>query len=234
MGRFMNPDPIMLMRARLIDPQQWNMYAYARNNPLRFKDDNGEWSTEVHNEIIVDVFSSILSAPDLVILEQASHDVDQDQSMSGSYKHGMRAPWQTPEEANEEGDAFIDTKLNEAVSHQLDWDDLPGTEGTYSGLALYSFGEALHTVTDRESPWHDNDSVAWWGIASPTSLGHFIAETHFGPSQEGSISMAEYQAKVLWSRYQAMLAAARKRKAKAKKKEPHPDPEKKEPGKSLS
>ena len=41
MGRFMTPDPIHIMKQKLIDPQQWNMYAYVRNNPLRFTDPTG-------------------------------------------------------------------------------------------------------------------------------------------------------------------------------------------------
>jgi RHS repeat-associated protein len=41
LGRFQTPDPIHIMKQRLIDPQQWNMYAYARNNPLRFTDPTG-------------------------------------------------------------------------------------------------------------------------------------------------------------------------------------------------
>jgi hypothetical protein len=34
MGRFMSPDPSGLLAANPADPQSWNMYAYARNNPL--------------------------------------------------------------------------------------------------------------------------------------------------------------------------------------------------------
>jgi hypothetical protein len=45
MGRFMRPDPIMFSKQKVVDPQQWNMYAYARNNPLRFLDPNGKYVT---------------------------------------------------------------------------------------------------------------------------------------------------------------------------------------------
>jgi len=41
-GRFTSPDPVMSAPERLRDPQQFNRYAYARNNPLRFLDPTGE------------------------------------------------------------------------------------------------------------------------------------------------------------------------------------------------
>lgn len=40
-GRFTSPDPIHIMPQKLLDPQQWNMYAYVRNNPLRLIDPTG-------------------------------------------------------------------------------------------------------------------------------------------------------------------------------------------------
>jgi RHS repeat-associated protein len=43
MGRFMTPDPIHIMKQKFLDPQQWNMYAYVRNNPLRFVDPTGKY-----------------------------------------------------------------------------------------------------------------------------------------------------------------------------------------------
>jgi RHS repeat-associated protein len=39
-GRFTTPDPLMAS-ARASDPQSWNRYAYARNNPLRYVDPDG-------------------------------------------------------------------------------------------------------------------------------------------------------------------------------------------------
>lgn len=40
LGRFMTPDPLMAS-AKVWNPQTWNRYAYALNNPLRFIDPTG-------------------------------------------------------------------------------------------------------------------------------------------------------------------------------------------------
>jgi hypothetical protein len=44
MGRFMSPDAFY-KDSHVADPQSWNLYAYARNNPLRYVDPNGENAT---------------------------------------------------------------------------------------------------------------------------------------------------------------------------------------------
>ena len=41
-GRFTSPDPVKVTPDRLRDPQQFNLYAYARNNPLRYIDPSGQ------------------------------------------------------------------------------------------------------------------------------------------------------------------------------------------------
>lgn len=40
-GRFTSPDPVFANVHRLFDPQQWNLYAYVRNNPLSLTDPTG-------------------------------------------------------------------------------------------------------------------------------------------------------------------------------------------------
>jgi len=41
LGRFMSPDPITVTPGRMADPQQLNLYAYVKNNPLAFIDPTG-------------------------------------------------------------------------------------------------------------------------------------------------------------------------------------------------
>jgi RHS repeat-associated protein len=41
-GRFTSVDPIMMEKRRLGDPQEINLYAYTRNNPLKYVDPTGE------------------------------------------------------------------------------------------------------------------------------------------------------------------------------------------------
>ncbi len=37
-------DPILIMPQKLIDPQQWNLYSYVRNNPLNLTDPTGMYT----------------------------------------------------------------------------------------------------------------------------------------------------------------------------------------------
>ncbi|PYS98626.1 MAG: hypothetical protein DMF63_15225 [Acidobacteria bacterium] len=41
-GRFSSPDPSLIKKDRLIDPQRLNRYVYVRDNPLKYKDVTGE------------------------------------------------------------------------------------------------------------------------------------------------------------------------------------------------
>jgi RHS repeat-associated protein len=46
-GRFTSPDPTFLNALRVVNPQRWNLYSYALDNPLRYVDPDGEESMAV-------------------------------------------------------------------------------------------------------------------------------------------------------------------------------------------
>jgi RHS repeat-associated protein len=48
-GRWLSPDPAGVKAVRLDDPQTWNMYAYARNNPTTMSDPSGLSAITVSN-----------------------------------------------------------------------------------------------------------------------------------------------------------------------------------------
>ena len=52
-GRFMGVDPIFLKKERLSDPQRLNLYAYVRNDPLKYIDPTGEDLTITVTNIVV-------------------------------------------------------------------------------------------------------------------------------------------------------------------------------------
>jgi RHS repeat-associated protein len=52
-GRFISVDPVIMEKRRLADPQALNLYVYARNNPLRFIDPDGEKFKGIDNQEVI-------------------------------------------------------------------------------------------------------------------------------------------------------------------------------------
>jgi len=237
-GRFMSPDPTILS-VTLSDPRTWNRYTYVLNNPTSSIDTNGKWTKSEHERIIDDVFG-FMSEGDINLLKQASAEVDQDQSKEGARKHAMSTPGQSALDASQAAGEWIDENLNNAVQAQLAWENQPSDmndqrprEMENAPDALKFFGYALHTVTDMWSPEHIGFQE-WDGFGDgqfDMSLGYFPsyndvkAVTHvrrevYSSNAPGVISsrseqlrgMAEYEARLLWERYQSMLNEARKKR----------------------
>jgi RHS repeat-associated protein len=51
-GRFTTTDPVYTTEENTVDPQRWNRYAYARNNPLRYTDPDGRFIATVTGTLI--------------------------------------------------------------------------------------------------------------------------------------------------------------------------------------
>jgi len=48
LGRFMSPDPSIALLLRIINPQRWNQYSYAIDNPLSYVDPTGRDAAAVN------------------------------------------------------------------------------------------------------------------------------------------------------------------------------------------
>jgi RHS repeat-associated protein len=171
MGRFTSADPVMIMRQKMFDPQQWNMYAYVRNNPLRLVDTNGKWPTEVHERIIDRAFPG-LNAHQRAELKSSSYWMDHCatcQTKGNSYQHSMRGSNQDAAQARQQTQDFIHNKESAA---QNDQGGTPNKASDIKDKSLKDFGEALHAVTDGTSPAHvdaNGNPRPWDGLQSPNS-----------------------------------------------------------------
>jgi hypothetical protein len=193
----MSPDPIHIMKQRITDPQQWNMYAYVRNNPLRLVDNNGKWPTDIHNQIIDNAFPG-LSPSQRAVLKSASSAMDGilngGQSKGNAYQHSMRAPNESPATAKQETQDFIKTEEHLA---QVDQKTTPSSASEINDKSLYMFGNAAHTVADGTSPEHvdSQGNPLPWNPLSPSGVeAHVEGEATITPEQMSSAVTAVQQA----------------------------------------
>ena len=151
--RFISVDPVINILEAIFDPQLWNLYSYCRNNPIIMADPNGQWPASVHDKMIDEAFPD-LPSDQRDILKRASREVDKDQSPEGSKKHGMRAPWQTVEQGEEDFNKYISQKMQDYNKYKA--------EGK-TKEALQALGELYHALMDTTSPAHSGFQV-WEGI----------------------------------------------------------------------
>jgi RHS repeat-associated protein len=167
-GRFTSPDPSRLS-AFISDPQSWNMYSYAYNNPLQFVDRNGKWPTKIHNQIIDAAFPNLTPAQRQILKDVSAHQdafltdhtIMGGQAAAVSFQHAMRAPGQSVTEAQQEYEDFVSMNEDQATRTQIDfW--AAGNPGL-SNDALAQFAAALHAVLDSTSPAHSGfQAWEWW------------------------------------------------------------------------
>jgi len=162
-------------------------------------DRNGAWPTEIHNTIIAEAFQG-LGEYEVGIIQKASYDTDYNnpvaaigpdgqthmydpQSPEASFVHSMRdgVHNQSVADATKESDDFIAANEHKASRLQAEW-KAAGHEGMCPE-ALKAFGNALHTIEDRNSPAHAGFQP-WFGTDSVH--GFFNAMIHV--SREGSIT----------------------------------------------
>jgi RHS repeat-associated protein len=89
-GRFTTVDPYLDPRSALTDPQQWNRYAYGRDNPLKFVDPDGRHPIVVVAVILAVAF--VLNNPTNANVTQGpTHDTIVDNGLIVGAGYGLAA-----------------------------------------------------------------------------------------------------------------------------------------------
>jgi len=213
MGRFMTPDPKMVSTLRMLDPQQWNRYAYVRNNPMIAVDPDGKelhlivvdhsGMTQVQLQAVVNGIAqhfrdagvqnvSVTSAPSVPFL--ARHDIGVD-------AHTVYVDF----EKNHNGDAHINTDAD--GTNQVGWgwrefltdhNSLGGPGGSAAGVETTSPGgqgiDGLIAVATHEiaHKWLE-------GVGGPNGDGQDYPDDimNHGPSSLNNVPFSSSEAKKL-------------------------------------
>ncbi len=144
-GRFTSVDPALQQMRSMVNPQNWNGYTYAIDNPLTYVDHNGKWPTAIHNLIIRLAFPG-LSQAYIKNIQDGSFSVDFPTTLLESHanEHAMRRPGQTVEQAQQGYQQFINEWSERALKFG------PGV----NNFSMHYFGNAIHPIMDNTSPAH--------------------------------------------------------------------------------
>ena len=186
LGRFSSPDPAQRWREAVPDPQKWNRYAYALNNPLRYADADGRWPSKVVNlhQRAIDVALDFLPEHDRTVLkwQQQYADEPANQVTEASYKHAMAGNdathRQTPEQARQLANDYIRAELERA--------QLLESLGVHSA-ALEHVGNVIHLLQDATSPAHERFQ-SWDGTTFDLRVpAHILREFVITPARAGEL-----------------------------------------------
>jgi len=157
-GRFISEDPTGLQGGV-------NPFAYVENNPLSYRDPQGQWPSvgplKVHQAIVKRVLGNKVTPEELRILMQEQEDFDKNtQDEVYAYMHAMRMRGESREDARRKANRFIRQQI--CIARRL------AAAGQIAD-AMHNLAQAIHTLQDSASPAHANFAVAW----APT-LGQMI------------------------------------------------------------
>jgi len=168
LGRFMAVDPSSVSIV-LTDPQSWNRYAYAANNPIRYVDPDGTHNEEGHTTLTDEALNGGCECSTQMAGEVTEANVSQDTAASivdisakGSNEHGLAGvnpdgSWQTPAEAQAGTASYIDSEVATAANSALN--------GDISG-ARAAMGRAAHAAQDADADSHEGGQ-RWEGLLRP-------------------------------------------------------------------
>ena len=149
-GRFTSTDPLGANLVRVLNPQRWNMYGYAVNNPLAFTDPDGRDAVAV-------VFSNLAVNAGHAGIASVHHDG------LGSFADFGPAHGGRPVDAGKYGGFDFNSKISYGA------DGKP----THESLAALA-----NELADREGQPHDSVKVLYFRTtdAETAALDQYIAE----------------------------------------------------------
>lgn len=217
LGRLMSPDPIRVSSAHLENPQRWNEYAYALNNPLINVDLGGQFSSDGHTAITMAGLRRAGLDPHSRFARTviaANHTVD-----TGHYYGFLSAQldWQhqadhflkAPEPQNQIG------AYTNAMDRIHGLADAAFSTIKSSGLdaAAKDIGSALHTIQDSYAHTHRDPSGAIVQIDCFTCVSWLGTgeHTHHDPDAEnpnGSLTDPANAAADATSAYMKLMESA--------------------------
>lgn len=119
------------------------------------------WTPEIHDELVRAAFAK-LTEREINLIQKGSRRVDTYFTtsfdipitliVSEAPKHAMTPEGMTKEEAEKKAQEWIISKLMEAARLQKSFEKQGGK--SLAETALFSFGEACHTIMDMSSPSH--------------------------------------------------------------------------------
>ena len=152
-GRFTGADPTLQQVRSMVNPQNWNGYTYAINNPLAYVDQNGKWPRGIHDFIIRLAFPG-LGIGSVQTIQYGSFRTDMPGTIfeSNANQHAMRQPSQTLEQAQQGYQQYIDYMSASASAIQQMAGNVNGSG--LNPISLEQFGNAIHPIMDNTSPAH--------------------------------------------------------------------------------
>lgn len=182
-GRFTSVDPSG-RSIKTSNPQTWNRYVYAINNPLMYVDLNGKWPAGTHDKIIDRAFDTMDKSMKQQI-QKGSRQVDLKGANprtlweANAYQHAMTPGYLVHKyglrnaQSIARGDAINFVETNLASAKTLYDQANRSTTGVQASLVV--FGAAMHTIMDNWSPAHRDfqvyDNSTYRGLVQADSLG---------------------------------------------------------------
>jgi len=155
-GRFTQRDPMGMVDGV-------NRYVYVRGNPVGYVDALGLWSSKYGSYIhqkADSIYNNDLTNDQRDIVNDSHQVADSDESASGSFKHAMRAPGQSVDEAADKANKYFYSAMTMAQQ-------LYSAGKVNDALVYYSYAE--HLLQDACSPSHQGFQI-WDPNASKSAI----------------------------------------------------------------